>query len=290
MFSKPIFVVVVVLALVTMACGINISPIIDVKTGPTVTDDINVPLLDDDSAVAEITLGFGAGELYLAPGATNALVTGTATYNIVDLKPEVTTKGNQVRIETGELKINGIPSFSSRNYINEWNLKFGAAPMKLTINAGAYKGNIELGGLALQSLRVSDGAAEVNLAFSEPNKSEMEVLRYITGASDIELTGLANANFETMIFKGGAGNFTLDFSGQLKRDANVTINVGISSVTIIVPKGISARAYVDEGFSDVDLSGDWEKSGGDYILSGEGPMLTINVNMALGSLILSNGY
>lgn len=289
MFSKSIYVVFVVLAFVTMACGININlPAIDVKTGPTVTDDIYVQLLDDPDAVAKVTLGFGAGELYLASGAANALVTGTATYNIADLKPDVTIYRDEVRIETGDLEINGIPNFPGKNYINEWDLKLGAAPMELTINAGAYKGDIDLGGLALRSLNVLDGAADVDLTFSEPNKSEMDVLRYTTGASDVELTGLANANFKTMRFKGGAGNFTLDFSGQLTRDANVTIDVGVSSVTIIVPKGVSARVFVDEGLSNVDLSGDWEKSGGDYYQSGEGPRLTINVNIALGSLRLSN--
>ena len=89
--------------------------------------------------------------------------------------------------------------------------------MDLTIAAGAYEGNLELGGLALKSLTVKDGASHVDLSFPEPNQTEMSILRYETGASDVKLTGLANANFSTLTFSGGAGNYTLDFSGELQR-------------------------------------------------------------------------
>ena len=71
--------------------------------------------------------------------------------------------------------------------------------MDLSIDAGAYDGNMELGGLALKSLTVKDGAASVNLSFSEPNLIEMSRLSYSTGASEVKLSGLANANFTHLI-------------------------------------------------------------------------------------------
>jgi hypothetical protein len=160
--------------------------------------------------------------------------------------------------------------------------------MNLLINAGAYKGEFDLGGLSLQSLRIGDGASDVRLDFSAPNKVEMDSLRYNTGASHVELTGLANANFETLVFKGGAGDYKLDFSGELKRDATVTIDAGFSSVTVVVPEGVAARVFVDSGLSNVDIGGNWEKSGNEYSLAGEGPRLTINVNIGAGSLTLRN--
>ena len=93
-------------------------------------------------------------------------------------------------------------------------LKLGETPMELEINAGAYQGQYEFGGLALTGLTIKDGASDVDLSFSEPNRTEMSVFRYETGASNVELTGLANANFSTLIFNGGAGDYTLDFSGD----------------------------------------------------------------------------
>ncbi len=288
MYSKSAFVILITLALVSLACGVTINlPVTEMKTGPTVTEEIRVPLPQDLSTPAEVTLSFGAGELSLAPGAEDALVEGLATYNVQDLKPQITMSDHQVLIENGDLEIRGIPRCMG-DIENKWELRLGNIPMNLRLNAGAYKGRYELGGLALKSLRISDGAAEVRLRFSSPNTTEMDTLRYETGASNVELMGLANANFETLIFKGGAGEYTLDFSGELQREATVNIDSGLSSVTIIVPKGVWARVLVDSGLANVDLSGDWEKSGNEYLLAGDGPRLTINVDIGAGNLTLRN--
>lgn len=288
MFSKTALIGLVFLALVSLACGVTIDlPVTELSTGPTVTEEIYVPLPQDLSTPVELTLSFGAGELSLAPAADEVLVEGLATYNVKDLKPKVTLKDHQVLIESGDLEIRGIPKFSG-DFKNEWDLRLGNVPMELRVNAGAYKGQYELGGLALRSLRISDGAAEVRLRFSSPNATEMDTFRYETGASSVELLGLANANFENLIFKSGAGDYTLDFSGELRRDATVNIDSGLSSITVIVPKGVSARVLVDGSLANVDLSGDWEKSGDVYILSGSGPRLTINVDIGAGSLTLRN--
>ena len=288
MFSKIILLALSILALVTLACGLTFNlPITDIKTGPTVSEDIHVPPLDSPDEVAEITMNFGAGELNLAPGAEDALLSGTATYNIRDFKPEITTDGNQVTIQTGDLEIKGIPNFGE-DYRNTWDFELGDTPMELRINSGAYQGRFELGDLALRSLRVADGAADVRLSFSKPNKTQMDTLRYDTGASSVKLSGLANANFEKLSFKCGAGEYTLDFSGELQRDAMVTIDAGLSSVTIIVPEGVSARVLVDGGLANVDFGGDWDKMGNEYIQSGEGPRISINVKIGAGNVELRN--
>jgi hypothetical protein len=288
MISRKIFVVILVLALVTMACGVNVNlPLRDIKTGPTQTEEIRVPGLADPSQVAQVTLGFGAGELKISPGAGSDLVSGIATYNVEDLRPEVSVEGDNVNVDTGDLSIEGIPSFN-RDFINEWDLQLGEGAMELIINAGAYKGSLDLGGLALQSLEVNDGASDVDLTFSEPNSGEMGTFLYKTGASNVELRDLANANFEVMTFKSGAGDYTLDFSGELKRDATITLDAGLSNVTVIVPQGVSARVLFDGGLTNVDISGDWEKDGSQYVLDGSGPQLTFNVNMGAGQLELRN--
>lgn len=285
---KPALLALSVLLLTSLACGITINlPVSDLKTGPTVTEEIVIP---DAEATGpfDLVIDFGAGELNIQPGASNALVEGTATYNISDLKPEIIVAGNQVQLKTGNLEIKGFPIIENRNFRNEWDLRLGSAPMNLTVGAGAYRGKIELGGLSLLSLKFTDGAAEVDVAFSEANLVEMDTFRYDTGASSVELRGLANANCEKMIFKGGAGDYTLDFSGNLQRDMDVTIDSGMSNVEIIVPRGVSARVLYDGGLSNVDVSGSWEKTGNDYYLEGSGPRLTINVNIGAGNLQLSN--
>jgi hypothetical protein len=288
MNRKPILITLAVLMLMTMACRISFDlPVTDVKTGPTQTKEINVPLPSDTSTIVDVTLSFAAGELKLAPGAEDALIKGTATFNVADLEPVVKIDDDRVSIETGDATIRGIPNFKGK-FKNTWELTLGNVPMNMTINAGAYQGRLELGGVPIQSLKVGDGAAEVELSFSDPNPVEMDTLRYDTGASQVKLLGLGNANVDTLVFKGGAGDYTLDFSGDLQRAMNVTIDSGVSSVKVIVPQGVSARLFFDGGLSNVDVNGDWEKSGNTYTQRGSGPTITINVNLGAGSLTLSN--
>jgi hypothetical protein len=284
MKNSLFLVALAVLASVTMACGITINlPVHDITAGPTRVGEIDIP--EPDAKEADLAIDFGVGELRLRPGAENRLVTGTATYNVDDLAPSVESDGSKVRLEAGNLEIKGIPNFSD-DIKNEWDFKLGDMSMNLEINAGAYEGDFELGGLALKSLQVGDGAANVRVRFSDPNPVEMDTLRYITGASTVELIGLANANFSSMIFRSGAGEYTLDFSGDLQRDAVVTIESGISQVKIIVPEGTSARVEFQGGLTNVNASGDWENRGGSYEMEGDGPTIIINVDMGAGNLDL----
>ncbi len=213
MLNKKIILAITALAMVSMACGVTINlPVDQITTGPTQTEEINIPA--PEAETVDLSLTFGAGELDLQPGAEPALVSGTATYNVTDFKPKIKVDGQQVRLETGNLDIHGIPNFKSNEIKNKWDLKLGDQPMQLKINAGAYQGDLELGGLTLKSLEVNDGAAETRLKFSEPNKTEMETLRYITGASSVKLSGLANANFTSMDLPQRGGRLYAGFFGR----------------------------------------------------------------------------
>jgi hypothetical protein len=214
------------------------------------------------------------------------LVTGTASYNVPEFKPEVSVSGSRVRIEQGE-QLRVLPNLG-RDLVNEWDLQLGDSPMGLRITAGAYEGRYELGGLSIEDLEISDGAAESRLTFTEPNQVEMSSLRYTTGASSVTLEGLANANFADMFFRSGAGSYTLDFSGELQRDATVTIESGLGNVRIVLPPGVPGRLTFDGGLSNVDIGGDWTRSGNDYIQDGSGPQVNFIVKMGAGNLELRN--
>ena len=107
-------------------------------------------------ADAEIALNleFAAGDLNLAPADSSAsngdLVSGKATFNVPDLAPIVESVGMEHTIRTGKMEINGIPVFDE-DVKNEWDLQIGQAPLSLKIQAGAYRGDLELGGLAISA-------------------------------------------------------------------------------------------------------------------------------------------
>ncbi len=291
MYNKTIFTAIAAVALLTLACGVSVNfPVdTDIKTGPTEVEEIRVPLLGTNKEISEITLAFGAGELFLSPGAEENLIEGTATYNVFDFRPEIEIEDNRVRISNGNLEINGFPSFNEK-LENTWKLDLSSDPINLSIKAGAYKGEFEFGGLNLSGLHITDGAADVDLNFSEANLGRMKNLRYETGASNISLNNLANANFDTLTFHGGAGDYELDFSGQLQEDAEVIIKTGLSSVTISVPEDVNVELTTEGGLSSISARGTWEGSGGKFTQEGDSdmPTLTITVEIGAGNLILRN--
>ena len=276
--------ILLILTLILTACSFHISLPITQRAGPVTTDEINVPLPIDATQSVNLSLAFGAGILKLHPGAS-ALVSGTATYNVSDFKPTVTVNASTVRIQQGNWRLTGIPDIS--NIKNEWDLALGNLPLALTIDAGAYKAEYELGGLALTNLTISDGAADTKLNFASPNLAEMSLLSYSTGASNVSLTGLGNANFASLEFNSGAGNYTLDFSGQFQRNGSVHIGTGVSNLTLVIPSGIPVQITVEGGLSNVTHDSSWAKNGNVYSQAGTGPQLTVVVEIGAGNLTIT---
>ena len=280
--------VLILLAIPLSGCGINIElPFkTEQKTGPSVTDSIQVPIPDAPTPL-DVNLSFGAGKLTLLPNPGEDLLSGTATYNVTDFKPEVTVDENGVTLKQGSLKLNAIPTMNE-TIKNDWSIAIKNHPVELSIKAGGYSGDFEFGGLAITDLHIADGGANVKLKFSTPNTIPMNAFRYETGASNITMNKLANANFQTMIFQSGAGNYNLDFSGLLQRDASIFIETGLSRLVISVPDGVPARVNFEGPFSKVIMSGDWQQEGNEYYLEGQGPRLNFTVETKAGTVTLQN--
>jgi len=270
-----------ILTLASLACGFSFDIPSVPTAGPAVTDQISVTVPESDET--RLKISFGAGELTLSPGAEAVLVEGTATYSIPSLKPDIKIQGSTVEIKQGDLK-----SLNVNDFKNEWDFKLGETPMDLEINAGAYQGRYEFGGLALANLTIKDGASDVKVSFSAPNLTEMSVLRYETGASSVDLTGLANANFATLIFNGGAGDYSLDFSGDLQQDATARIETGFGDLNLVIPEGVDARVTVEGGPVNVNHSSGWAQSNQTYTQSGSGPTLTILIKMGAGNVTITD--
>jgi hypothetical protein len=286
MNNRNRFVVIILLfALLATACGTKVkSPLVNINYGPNQTADLLVPTHEAATGV-ELNLEFLAGNLQISPGATGSLASGTATYNTVEFEPFLETSGSISTLKSGKVEIKGIPT-NPEELINKWDLQLADTPMSLNIKTGPYEGNFELGGLSLEKLYIDEIGSEVKISFTEPNQVEMSSFTYMTGGSEIEIKGLANANFEQMTFNSGAGSYTLSFDGLLQRDANVSIDSGAATVNIVVPQGVNAQVTFDGGLTGIEFEGGWSQNGNVYTLSGSGPTITIMVTMGLGSLIL----
>lgn len=288
MKRNHLLVIIGVIVMATLACNFSVNiPVRRVTVGSLETYSIDVPPPSEGDDISEVSLEFGAGELFLNRGSGESLVSGIATYNVEEFKPVITVNGTGVEITQRLMDSNIIPAIDEE-MVNKWELELGTMPLELNISAGGYQGRFELGGLALRKVHISEGASDTQLSFSESNQVEMDSLRYETGASKATLSGLSNANFNSFEFRSGAGDYRLDFSGELLRDGDVSIKSGLSNVVIVVPEGTAATVQVEGGLTNIDLSGEWRSSGNEYIQDGDGPMLTITVEMGAGNLEFRN--
>jgi hypothetical protein len=171
-----------------------------------------------------------------------------------------------------------------------WTLRFSEdVPMDFRIELGAGKGEFDLSGLRIRTLKVSSGASSVEMSCDRPNPITAESIVIESGVSKFTATNLANTNFRRLKFSGGVGAYKLDFGGKLLRSADAKVEVGLGAITINIPRETPVELFYDDSwFSSFDLAdGFTKRRGGVYTtedsLLGE-PTLSIHIESGLGSV------
>ena len=282
--NHSLFVYLATVLLTSLACSFGIPSVSQLETGPLETLTLNEPR--SSANVLDLTFDVAFGKFNLTNG-SEELLDGEIRYNVAAWEPIVVRKEGSLTIsqDAGDYTRQGFPG---EDVVNAWDFRLGSVPMNLTVSAGAYDASMDLSGLPLRRLTVQDGAGDVEVRFDEVNPETMDRLSYQTGASEISFIGLANANFAEMNFNGGAGQYSFDFSGNLQRDAVITIDVGLSTVRIIVPSGVAAQVDVDGAAEKTFALGAWQTEGDSYVNPGAGSQLTIKVNVGAGNVHLAN--
>ncbi|HEY0995912.1 MAG TPA: toast rack family protein [Gemmatimonadaceae bacterium] len=159
-------------------------------------------------------------------------------------------------------------------------------PMDLEISLGAAKGELNLGGLTLRSLRLEAGAAETNVHFDAFNPARMRTLELSAGAASFKATGLANANAASIRTKGGVGNIDLDFDGAWTQDIDLDADFSLGSLGLRVPSDVGIRVEMDRFLVSFHGEGMSKRGGAWYSENWESAphRLTVRVHAALGSV------
>lgn len=278
--KKQVIAAVFVLMLASFACSVQN---IEMKTIDTQVVTIAEPL-PTDLAGTELVFNMTGGKFNLSPGA-DGLVNGSITYNVERWEPEFTRSTYYYEIkQKNPYSITGIPTGDIENH---WDFGLSTVlPLDLTIEGGASENLFDLSGLQLTNLNITQGASETEVRFETPNPVLMKEFSFKTGASSAKLYGLGNANFISMNFSCGAGDYTLDFSGTLSMESTVDIKAGVSNLTIIIPADMNA-AIVNHGMvSNINTQGTWLVTDETYTTMVDGPKLTINLDMAVGNINL----
>jgi len=172
----------------------------------------------------------------------------------------------------------------------KWYMRFtDAVPLSIDAELGAGRGDFDMTGLDIKDFTMSAGASSTTLTFGEPNKSEIDDMEIRSGVSKFVGEKLCNANFNRLTFEGGVGSYYLNFEGELHREVNVKIKIGLGAVTIVIPRETGAKVHYQENwFSNFTIDKDFdEERKGVYVTdnysTAEGKM-NIYVESGLGSV------
>jgi hypothetical protein len=199
------------------------------RVGDLQTETETVELGDAESVEVEIEMG--AGELDVSGGASE-LLDATFTYNVEELNPEATFSNGKLVVRHDDVKEGIGTLFDLDDYRNEWDLRLNEdVPMEMSIDLGAGRSSLAVGGLALTSLVVNAGAGNV----------------------DLDVSG--SQSLTTLDFNMGAGEITLDLTGEWQDDLAATIKGGVGEMNLRLPSDVGVRVNVDTGVGSVDISG-----------------------------------
>jgi hypothetical protein len=215
-----------------------------------------------DAEQVEATIRFGGGDLdikTLTPEALDTealdgddvpLLQARFVYNVDGLEPvidyEVQDKQAKLQIRHKGTNTDRLDRWTIE-LRNEWELAFDdSVPLSLNLDIGASRGRFELGGLPIQRLDLTTGAADLWIGFDRPNPERLKSMHVLSGAAKLELIELGNANLDELTFDGGLGTYTFDLSGEWRRSANVYIQAGASQVRLRVPREVGVRVCPGE--------------------------------------------
>ena len=233
---------------------------------------------------------FGVGKLNLNCGEKNTFE-ANFQYEKSFLKPNIhyETIGENGVLNLSQSIKKDINLFFPYN--NIWSLKLPSnIPLQLYINTATYSGDINLTNLQIEDFYLTTGASQTNIEFNQPNLIDLENINIKTGASTIKIIGLSNANFDSMDFTGGAGNYTFDFSGNLAKKSKVNINVGAAKVILKIPSAIGTKISFKQfplaklnvvGFIKINeqvyVNPEYGKSNGELDIEIKGGLLDVEV-------------
>ena len=249
---------------------------------------IEVPF--PQSGNPHLKLRVGACRLRIEPGG-DTWVSGTYIDPTGTVRAKIEQEGESARISQ-ELSGGPWANLWRGPAVPRFDLKLGRAkPYLVSLETGASDVSLDLGGLPITRLVVKQGAGRAAIDFSAPNPETMSLFDVHAGAVAVELKNLGHANFAEMRVEGGAASYRFDFGGALRRDAQVQVNTGMSSVDLKVPRSASARIAAECALGHLEIGNGLTKREGllwtDAAISGKTPSLTIQANVTMGGLKVS---
>jgi hypothetical protein len=241
-----------------------------------------------DREPLDLQIQYGAGRLTIRPADPPTLYEMELRYaeEVVTPVVEYDEQGRTLRL--GVRPVEGRRSLNRRDASTASIRLTRQVPLDIDLSFGAGRAEIQLGGVAVRRLAVSTGASETTLDFDTANPVVAHSVSIEAGAADLRVTGLGNARAERISFQGGVGATVLDFWGSWDRSATASVQMGVGSVTLRLPRHLGVRVDRSSFLTSFTAPG-MEREGNSYYSPNwqNAPhRLTIDVSAALGSITI----
>lgn len=208
----------------------------DVTTGNRST---TLPMNDADNL--DVTLEMGAGELSVSSDdiVPDAL-RGRFEYSPEALAPDVEGKTEASTTVVTVANLDGFElSLSDAKMENTWEISLPTSvPTALTVRIGAGEGNLDLRGIALDSLAIEQGTGDVNVDLSEQARDLMA--QATLGAGEVTIKLPSDVGVRVRGFEDGLGGW--ESPGFTKRGGALVNDAygkpGVPTIDLDVQRGL----------------------------------------------------
>jgi hypothetical protein len=189
-----------------------------------------------------VDVKYGAGRFFVTPARGPHLYQVRLRYDEDAFEPVHEYRDGRLRVGvegSGSLRRSSLRRGDSED---EMELRLTReVPIRLTMELGAVRGEMDLGGVQLRSLDLATGASDAELRVSEPNRLEMDRAQIKVGAASFRARDLGHLNARAIQVEAGVGDVRLDLAGLGLRETDVQVSMGLGSVEIVVPTAAGVR-------------------------------------------------
>jgi hypothetical protein len=194
-----------------------------------------------DSAEHTVRVRYGAGRLTLTPAVQPVLFDMSLRYDEERSEPVHRYDAEDRSLTVGASDVAGRGAGGRRGG-SELRLALSpAVPIDLDVDLGAGRGEVELGGLSLRSLRLQSNAAETRVRFSRANLDRLRNFDIEAAAGAIRVNDGINARASTIAVRSRVGGVDLDLSGDWTESITIDADLAVGSLKIRVPEDVGVR-------------------------------------------------
>lgn len=170
-----------------------------------------------------------------------------------------------------------------------------AKPYSLELNYGVGSANVDLSGLAIKTLKINTGSADVNIGYHSglENLVEMDTFSVRVDLGSVNAKNLSLARTKYVVANVGFGNVMLDLSTAPQVANHIKGSVGAGNLVILLPSDDSVPVLVhvkDSWLCSVELTDDLKETAPNTYANAayaKNPKkaLTFDLDVSLGNIV-----